>query len=291
MIGGVFLEERGEKREERGERREERGESGIFDLRLSIVDFRLDIVLDIIEEVDGKLLVAELNSSEDAYSRIVVGMKKKSYKTFADKYNELGFGEKIPTRAGFSISNNVIVNLFPVKRKFYAIDYNEDGFCDMILQYTAGRLEGQWFVALNNHMGNFYPLLEIEPDSLPAPTVKTDSTITFLGDFNGDGRVDFGTKYLEGEYISQFHVRFCMDEGEYADPVPFRFGSGVMAWQGGYMHYFGDFNADGLTDMLTKEGDGDVLGHWYLMLNDGTPGFGGTVQVRFGGSDYLMSIK
>ena len=281
-IGGVFLEERGEKREERGE-------SGIFDLGLSIVDFRLDVVLDIVEEVEGEVLVVELNSSEDAYSRIVVGMKKKSYKTFSEKYNELGFGEKIPQRAGFSISNNVIVNLFPVKRNFYVKDLNEDGFDDMILQYTSGRLEGEWFVALNDHMGNFYPLLEIEADSLPPATRKTDSTITFMGDFNGDGKMDFGTKYLEGEFISQFHVRFNMDEVNYSSPIPFHFGSGIMAWQGNYTHYFGDFNADGMTDILTKEGNGDVLGLWYLMLNDGSIGFDSSDQVRFGNKEHFVS--
>jgi hypothetical protein len=248
-------------------------------------------VVELVELAGGVILDVKMNRSGMEYSRLVVGMKKKEYKTFADNYNSLGFGEKIPPRAGFSLSNNVLITIFPVKRKFYVKDYNEDGFDDMTLQYTSGRLEGQWFVALNDHMGNFYPLLEIAADSLPPATQRTDSTITFIGDFNGDGNVDFGTKYLEGEFISQFHLTLSMDEEGYSNPVPFRFGKGVMAWQGNYTHYFGDFNADGLTDMLTKEGNGDVLGLWYLMLNNGSLGFGGSQQVRFGGSDYLISIE
>jgi hypothetical protein len=283
-IGGVRARDAGKSE------KQEKGEEALSAWRLALSgDPQVRRVVELVELVEGEVLDVEMNRSGVEYSRLVVGMKKKAYKTFAENYNDLGFVEKIPPRAGFSISNNVIVNLFPVNREFHVRDYNEDGFADMILHYTSGRLEGEWFVALNDHMGNFYPLLEIEIDSLPPATQRTDSTITFFGDFNGDGRVDFGIKYLEGEFNSQFHLTLSMDQERYSNPVPFRFGNGVMAWQGNYSHYFGDFNADGLTDMLTKEGDGAVLGHWYLMLNNGSLGFGGSKQIRFGNKEHFVS--
>ncbi|MEA3479844.1 MAG: zf-HC2 domain-containing protein [Bacteroidota bacterium] len=255
----------------------------------AMVDFRLKKVLELIDEVEGEVMSVKLNSTGESYSHLVVGMSKGNYKIFSEEYNQMGMGEPIPSKAGFSMSNKVLVNLFPIKRRFFVHDYNEDGFDDMVLHYTSGRNEGKWFIALNNHMGNFYPALVIEMDSLPLASGMTDSTITFSGDFNGDGVTDYGVKYLSGEFISQFHLTLSMDEGLYASTVPFRFGKGLMAWQGNYTHYFGDFNADGLTDMLTKEGNGDVLGNWYLMLNNGKNGFGSSTQVRFGRSNYFTS--
>jgi len=254
-----------------------------------IVDFRLKRVLELIDEVEGQVVSAELNKTGLTYSHLVVGMSKGNYKDFAEKYNQMGMGEPIPAKAGFSMSNKVLVNLFPIKRRFFVHDYNEDGFDDMVLYYSSGRQENLWYVALNNHMGNFYPALIIDPlmDSLPAAENYDGTKLTFFGDFNGDGLTDHGTKYLSGPLSAQFHILFNIDNQRFSEPTPFTFGNGIMAWQGNYTHYFGDFNADGLCDILTKEGNGDVLGSWYVALNNGRNGFGSTHEVVFGGKKYF----
>jgi len=257
----------------------------------AIVDFRLMRVLDLIDEVEGEVMSAELNSSGETYSHIVVGMSKRNYKNFAEKYNQMGLGDSVPAKAGFSMSNKVLVNLFPIKRRFFVHDYNEDGFDDMVLYYSSGRQENLWYVALNNHMGNFYPSLIIDPlmDSIPAAENYDRIVVSFTGDFNGNGLNDSIVKWLAGNKSYQYEVSINMGDDQFAPPFTLTYGTGIKAWAGNYTHYFGDFNADGLCDMLTKEGNGDVLGNWYVALNNGGTGFGTSQKVVFGGKKYFIS--
>ncbi len=399
-VGGIFREERREKIEvERGKAEGHPAQGGE---KREIEDVRVLEVLELIEQVEGEILSVELNSTGEKYSHIMVGMKKSSYKAFAEKYNEMGMGEAIPPKTGFSVSNKVIVNLFPVKRMFFVGDFNADGYDDMGLHFTSGRQEGEFYIALNNHIGSFYPPTKIELDmdtaytgtnyiptagdfnadryddiiirgtegksngicfihnnklngdfkkgyrvmvgnsnlSFTCPnipftgnfngndyddigvactgfkmldkwavlnniqnghfdhgwTINVDGLqkpfqgdyLPFAGDFNGDGLCDIGIKWLGGDKAFQYEISLNQGDEQFASPYLLKFGNGHMAWAGQYTHYFGDFNADGLCDIMTKEGDGNILGHWYLMINDGDGGFEETYQINFGSKEYFV---
>jgi len=405
-VGGIFREERREKRQEkRAKGKAESGETLSAQLLAlsESADVRVQNLSRLIELADAEIISAKANNSGEAFSHIVVGMKKSSYKSFAEKYNEMGIGEAIPPKTGFSVSNKVIVNLFPVKRMFFVGDFNADGYDDLGLHFTSGRQEEEFYIALNNHIGSFYPPTKIELDmdtaytgtnyiptagdfnadryddiilrgtdgksngicfihnnrlngdfkkgyrvmvgnsnlSFTCPNIPFTGNfngndyddigvactgfkmrdkwvvlnniqnghfdhgwiinvgglnklfqgdyLPFAGDFNGDGLCDIGIKWLGGNKAFMYEISLNLGNEQFASPYMLIFGNGHMAWAGQYTHYFGDFNADGLCDIMTKEGDGNVLGRWYLMINDGKGGFEETYQIRFGSKEYFVS--
>lgn len=167
-------------------------------------------------------------------------------------------------------------------------DFNGDGKADYMINtgYGAG-----WYVSLSN--GNsFNPatlwLSNNGPNGLTYPPgTGSASGKSLVGDFNGDGKVDY-MYYNNGWYVA------LSNGSSFNTPTLWLSNNGPTGETSnpGYQ-LFGDFNGDGKIDYLYNR-DG-----WYLARNDGSAdmlneiknGFGGTVKISYNPSSQYSNIQ
>ena len=135
-------------------------------------------------------------------------------------------------------------------------DWNSDGITDMLWYNKAG--DNRWFVG-NGASGFTKYVNPIAPASINGvgPLIR-------VGDWNGDGRVD-----VLWYDPSNGNNRWLINDGamhfsQTNNPIA---ASAVNGSQGNM--YFGDFNGNGITDILFYSADTGT-NRWYL--NQGSPG-------------------
>ncbi len=131
-------------------------------------------------------------------------------------------------------------------------DFNGDGLADLMIYNPSG---GLWDVALNNGAGFLTSGRWLSGWGWGAP---------LTGDFNGDGLTDIATyDSTTGKWCVALSVGdHFQDAGEW---IHTGFGAGPN-----YIALTGDFNGDGLTDLMTYSPNGGV---WDVALNTGNNGF------------------
>ncbi len=136
-------------------------------------------------------------------------------------------------------------------------DFNGDGKAD----YLFANYNTQ-SVNLSNGDGTFTNIRNTLPISFGAPTGSpSDTYLPVVGDFNGDGRVDYmltqnSTQYV---FLSNGDGTFAMQTNTIANS----FGSPPTT---AYLPVIGDFNGDGKTDYMLISGSTQ-----YVFLANGGP--------------------
>ncbi|MGA2217007.1 MAG: VCBS repeat-containing protein [Terracidiphilus sp.] len=159
----------------------------------------------------------------------------------------------------------------PTPSNVYAVDVNNDGLTDIILDSTEPDTTGVSFsVSLNTGGGVFAPPVAYKINS-------TNWTPLTWGDFNNDGNVDIAV-LLTG--TNQVDVYLGNGDGTFQDPITttVNLPSGLIL--GGYGPQMtivaADFNHDGNQDLMVTANDGNNTGGiWevYLLEGDGTGHF------------------
>ena len=155
---------------------------------------------------------------------------------------------------GFVGNSNFVANV-PASWQFVGSgDFNGDGKVDMLLRHDSG-VVGEWLGQANGgFVGN--PSVNI-----PVPT---DWSIAAIGDFNGDGKSDVllrHTSGVVGEWLGQANGSFVANSANVNIPLPTDWSIAAT----------GDFNGDGLTDVLLRHTSGAV-GDWLGQSNGGFVG-------------------
>lgn len=142
----------------------------------------------------------------------------------------------------------------------FAADMNRDGHADLILQTSPVNQPAVFQVFLGNGRGSF----------AAAQTVRFPITaiFTLLGDFNGDGTLDFRINSVApaGSFVA-----FGNPDGSFRDPVNLTYFVFPIAT--------GDYNADGLPDLLERAGS-----TLYISLSRGDGSFLPPIQTTPAGN-------
>ena len=154
---------------------------------------------------------------------------------------------------GFSASGSTV----PVGNRPYAItvaDFNGDGITDLAV---ANQTSANVSILLGNGSGGFSPA----PGS-PVTAGNNPQSVA-VGDFNGDGIVDLAvTNYLSN------NMNILMGDGHGGfSPAP---GSPVATGAGPNYVSVGDFNGDGIVDLVVANLDADDV---TIFLGNGSGGF------------------
>jgi RHS repeat-associated protein len=134
-------------------------------------------------------------------------------------------------------------------------DFNGDGKTDS-MGYSGSN--GLWYVELSNGSTGFNA-----PGSGLWQGHSNGTNNNFLGDFNGDGRTDI-MSYTGSSGL----WNVALSNGSTGFTAP---GTGVWQGHGGGIsnNFLGDFNGDGMTDIVGYAGGGS----WHVTLSNGSTGF------------------
>ena len=111
-----------------------------------------------------------------------------------------------------------------------------------------------------------------------------------LGDFNGDGKTDILVAYLDTEakkYVS-WSIFYLNALGTSYNEV--EMGSLDEPYQPAFAYFLaGDFNGDGIDDLLKVTSHGPDMHGCYLYISDGNNNFsyGGALPMQFNGGHYI----
>jgi hypothetical protein len=139
-------------------------------------------------------------------------------------------------------------------------DFNGDGRADVLK-----KISGSWRVALSKGNG-------FDRETEWAASILSDADRWFVGDFNGDGQCDIAGFYAaSGDWeIASAEQSRTDGSGTYHFTTPVKWTIPQSAGSRG--QWIGDFNGDGLSDVLFLKDD-----RWYVALSHGN-GFDGAKQ-------------
>jgi hypothetical protein len=115
-------------------------------------------------------------------------------------------------------------------------DFNGDGIADLATSDGSNNV----MILPGNGDGTFRPAIE---SAVPGPPTRMAT-----GDFNGDGKPDLAT-VCDGNLI------VLLGEGDGTFQSPVTFAPGAVATYSGYFVAVGDFNGDGIADLLVDSKD------------------------------------
>ncbi|HEU4759262.1 MAG TPA: FG-GAP-like repeat-containing protein [Dehalococcoidia bacterium] len=159
----------------------------------------------------------------------------------------------------------------------FAGDFNGDGLSD----YGVKAKDGRWYIIWNRGnglMGDTWAASGDTPRfSDYGPDGGGGGWLPFAGDFNGDGRTDFGVKSKDGRwYVIWNRGDGLMGDTWAASGDAPRFSDyGLDGGSGGWFPFAADFNGDGFADFGVKSRDG----RWYVVWNGGSGLLGDTWAV------------
>ncbi len=145
----------------------------------------------------------------------------------------------------------------------YVGDFNGDGKTDWMYLDTTGSVPG-WYVATSNGHGFNGPQRWLR-DTGPGGNTYNRNTYNlpnqFIGDFNGDGKMDWMYLGTDGWYVGISNGnRFDVSSSPWLATINGPNGPPYNT----YYQYVGDFNGDGMADLLYARGG------WYVALSTGT---------------------
>ena len=150
-------------------------------------------------------------------------------------------------------------------------DFNGDGMADVLVFRSSDGFVGQW---LSDGVGgwNYQPAVYMggSPGAFPGAQILT-------GDFNGDGMTDVlvfrSSDGFVGQWLSNGAGGWNYQPAVYMGGSPGAFpGAQILT---------GDFNGDGMTDVLVFRSSDGFVGQW---LSDGVGGWNYQPAVYMGGS-------
>ncbi len=177
----------------------------------------------------------------------------------------------------------------------YPGDFNGDGLTDIMLDYKMSpfdmRSGGYRYIYLNKGDGTFNPAITFTNNSMAGYE-------PYLVDFNGDGLPDImlDYKFSGSDMRSAGHRYIYLGKGDGTFNTAIQFTYNSMA---GYVSYPGDFNGDGLSDiMLDYKFSGSDMrsaGHRYIYLGKGDGTFNTAIQFTYnsmaGYQPYLVDLN
>lgn len=181
--------------------------------------------------------------------------------SFAYTGAALGFGN--------TQTNTIATSALSSGTAIYTGDWNGDGITDVMwYEYSTGN--NRWFVSqyANGALSFTQVTNPITPATLANGVANFPSTYgLFFGDWNGDGVTDVMWRDANGNnrwFVNNGALSFT----QYTNPIP----PANLTYQSTLSYvYFGDWNGDGLTDMLWRGGPSNSLNHW--LVNNGNMSF------------------
>ena len=160
-------------------------------------------------------------------------------------------------------------------------DINGDGKDDIVLHQRIRGRNGAWWLLLNRGNLEFNDPIELETGH--SGWENTDKYLPFISDTNGDGFYETGIYGRGGERDARWYSSLNNGDLNFSSEKLITFGKSGMAFQGDYFPLFGDFNGDGLTDIMVKYGSPDTFSNWYMMTNHAANNFSLGKDVDFNG--------
>lgn len=166
-------------------------------------------------------------------------------------------------------SGNVELSIPDLKNQdrlfLFSGDINGDSLDDLMIHHNQEGVKGAWW--LSENLGNYKfdepILIETGNDGWK----DNASYLPFLCDINGDGLFETGMYGKGGARDARWYTSLNKGNNKFTSEQLMHFGSSGMAFQGDYYPLFGDFNGDGLTDILVKYGSPEVFSNWYMIIN------------------------
>jgi hypothetical protein len=111
----------------------------------------------------------------------------------------------------------------------------------------------------------------------------------FTGDFNNDGRIDVGAYFNQGRNSGKFYVSYNDGKDGFLMPVRFQIYDTLYYVTRSDEILSGDFNNDGLYDLLIRFSGETNIDNWIIYLNNGKECFEKGIKCKFRGSQYAKS--
>ena len=111
----------------------------------------------------------------------------------------------------------------------------------------------------------------------------------FTGDFDHDGRIDLGAYFNQGQNSGKFFIAFNDGQDGFRKPVRFIINDTLGFLFRSDEILSGDFNNDGLDDILIRISKGMNKDNWIIYTNNGIEGFEKGVKCESGVDQFIQS--